>query len=89
MQRYRSHRLPLNVYVFYDSEEREEKTIIHGFDSDGDDLTGYGGALDKVGEKTGTCFFVSYIMEYMLKKDFERKGEEKTVYFPTARTGFY
>lgn len=77
-----------DVDVFYDSEDREEKTILHGFNSDGYDLMGYGGALDKIGEKDRYMFLVSYIMECMLKKDFECRGGEKTVYFPTARTGF-
>lgn len=78
----------LEADTVYDREDREEKILIHGFDSDDERRMAYGASRKRMGKNDFHRFFLSYIMEYMIKMDFEPRGERRIVYFPTARTGF-
>ena len=51
-------------------------------------MLGYAMEKERLKEENTYQFLLSYIMEYMIKKDFERMGKSSSVYFPTARTGF-
>lgn len=51
-------------------------------------MLGYAMGKERLKEERTYRFFLSYIMEYMMKKDFEKMGKSSSVYFPTARTGF-
>lgn len=72
----------------YDTEDDEQKTILCGITDDGKSRRGYGMADKEDKESVKYDFFLSYILEYIIRKEFEKTGGEKVVYFPTARTGF-
>lgn len=51
-------------------------------------MSGYAMEMERLKEEGSYQFFLSYIMEYMIKKGFEGMGRSLSAYFPTARTGF-
>lgn len=75
-----------NEYIFevlYDSElqiycKANKKELMSGFS--------WG---ENIGDKKGwTKFFIAYILESLIKKDYINRGNNPTIYFPTARTGY-
>lgn len=61
---------------------------LYGREKDGTKMTGYGMDVDGLNQLGDERFFLTYIMQYLLKKDFENMTKGNSVYFPTARTGF-
>lgn len=78
----------LSLEEVEDSDSDQVMIIIGGVDQNGDMMHSYGMPFDNIKDWTYQKFFVSYILEYMIKKDFVDIVSDKTVYFPTARTGF-
>ncbi len=69
-------------------EEQEMQIMLCGMDRNENALSGYIGTV-AVNEKTSTTrFFISYILQYMLRYRFEKKGFTETAYLPITRTGF-
>lgn len=58
-------------------------TGIWGLKEDGRSQSGYGVRTGELEKRDNYRFFLSYIMEFMIRKEIE-----ETVYFPTARTGY-
>ncbi len=73
---------------WHDVQTGSGKIAIYGFDSEGHIKTGYGMEVKQKGTNELYRFFLSYIMENMLNSGFKGHGRAKTIYFPTARTGF-
>lgn len=74
--------------VNYKSINEEVNITIYGKEADGSRMTGYGTNIDDLDKMGNERFFLTYIMQYLLKKDFENMMKGNSVYFPTARTGF-
>lgn len=72
-----------------DVAKNQEFISIYGTDEDGFLLSGYRMPKDfQAGNMGRYRFFLAYIMETLIRMDFRGDGEARTVYFPTARTGF-
>lgn len=73
----------------HDGEKGEDYISIFGINSEENYLSGYRMKSDEIENKSnGYRFFLSYIMETMLRMDFRGNGKAETAYFPTTRTGF-
>lgn len=66
----------------------EGSISLRGYEVKNQYMLGYAMEKERLKEENTYQFLLSYIMEYMIKKDFERMGKSSSVYFPTARTGF-
>lgn len=66
----------------------EGSISLRGYEVKSQYMLGYAMEKERLKEENTYQFLLSYIMEYMIKKDFERMGKSSSVYFPTARTGF-
>lgn len=66
----------------------EGSISLRGYEVKNQYMLGYAMEKERLKEENTYQFLLSYIMEYMIKKDFERVGKSSSVYFPTARTGF-
>ena len=67
--------------------ENKGMYIIYGKSENRDNILGCGLEQDKIAEDD-YCFLLSYIMEFMLKSEFQDMADTNTVFFPTARTGY-
>lgn len=72
-----------NINGAIDDEAQSALTAIWGLKEDGRSQSGYGVRIGELEKRDNYRFFLSYIMEFMIKKEIE-----ETVYFPTARTGY-
>lgn len=76
-------------YVYqYDDKNDEGYITIYSINSNKDRLSGYRMHENYLEDNSSYQFFLSYIMETMLRMDFRGTGKAETVYFPTTRTGF-
>lgn len=74
-----------NIDSFGDGEG---SISLRGYEVKSQYMLGYAMEKERLKEENTYQFLLSYIMEYMIKKDFERMGKSSSAYFPTARTGF-
>lgn len=65
-----------------------DSVTLRGSDREERHMAGYAMEMERLKEEETYRFFLSYIMEYMIKKGFEGMGKSSSAYFPTARTGF-
>lgn len=72
----------------WDIKEESCQLILYGREDDGRLWPGYGTSVKQMAEQERTFFFLSYVMEYMLKRGFSSKGMDEIIYLPTARTGY-
>lgn len=78
----------LDVTHNYIGGEEGINVSLYGKEADGTRFTGYGMEMERM-ERTGDYrFFLSYMLQYLLRKDFENMTKGYSAYFPTTRTGF-
>lgn len=80
-------------YVFWVSRKNNDdgeldSIVINGINTNKKLLSGYRIREREFDTLVKYHFFLAYIMETMLKKDFREAKNSQVVYFPTARTGF-
>lgn len=74
----------LQIEQFYTGKDNERSVGISANDMVG----GYSSVIEGEIKKEAYQFFISFILQYMLRKDYRKEGYGDVVYFPTARTGF-
>lgn len=72
----------------FDTSEQKQHRYLNSRDDTGRLMSGYVMGQESFDKENGYDFFLSYVMQHMIRKGFRKNGRADVIYFPTARTGF-